>query len=440
MRNRVRFFVKKRGSRRTGSQQTGSIGLALFMAVLFAGGWALALFMVRTQIVPEWRANRHFRPSTCTVLGKRLGENQHEGTKLFRPEIHIRYEVDEQPHETWTYNMSQVQGNGYSSGQEYQQAILDRFTIGQQYPCWYDPDNHDVAVVFRSRAWVAWSMLVLPVSFIIIGGSGLGYAWVNWGTSTERRAAMTQQAEQAVQLDRFDPSVVAAVEYPFVPAETDMNNSPGVKLAYRLPVRGSTVGAMVALVSGTVLWNLVGMVFLLIAINGFRHGEREWFLALFLLPYLTAGGWLVRYTFRRMSAYVGLGTTLLEISDHPLYPGRNYQINLSQSGWLDVHTLQIKLVCEERATFQQGTNTRTDYRRVHEQTILSAQDLMIRPESLYEVDSPLEVPAQAMHSFKGRHNEVSWRLAVRGEILGRPGFEREFPLVVRPAPDGSAAA
>ena len=45
-----------------------------------------------------------------------------------------------------------------------------------------------------------------------------------------------------------------------------------------------------------------------------------------------------------------------------------------------------------------------------------------------------------MHSFRARHNEVSWRLVLQGEAAGKPRLEREFPLVVRPLSDRGRAA
>jgi hypothetical protein len=37
-----------------------------------------------------------------------------------------------------------------------------------------------------------------------------------------------------------------------------------------------------------------------------------------------------------------------------------------------------------------------------------------------------------MHSFKADHNEVRWRLLVRGDVAGWPPFDRSFPIVVIP--------
>ncbi len=37
-----------------------------------------------------------------------------------------------------------------------------------------------------------------------------------------------------------------------------------------------------------------------------------------------------------------------------------------------------------------------------------------------------------MHSFQADHNEVSWKLIVKGRVNNWPDYEREFQIVVQP--------
>jgi len=52
---------------------------------------------------------------------------------------------------------------------------------------------------------------------------------------------------------------------------------------------------------------------------------------------------------------------------------------------------------------------------------------------LLEARAELRLPRGAMHSFLAEHNQVRWKLVVRGDIAGWPTFEREFPIVVQPS-------
>jgi hypothetical protein len=138
--------------------------------------------------------------------------------------------------------------------------------------------------------------------------------------------------------------------------------------------------------------------------------------------------------FRQFLIATGLGPTQLEISDHPLLPGRHYDLILSQSGRLTMSFLEIDLVCEEQATYRQGTDTRTERRRVYQQRVFERRQFDIPQGMPFEQQCRIEILSDAMHSFIADHNEVQWKFVVRGEVPGWPRYERSFPIVVFPRP------
>jgi hypothetical protein len=94
--------------------------------------------------------------------------------------------------------------------------------------------------------------------------------------------------------------------------------------------------------------------------------------------------------------------------------------------------LELWLVCEEEATFTQGTDVRTEVREVFRQLCFERRDFSIEPAAPLNEACNVTVPAAAMHSFQSRHNAVRWRLVVRGASAGWPEFARGFPVVVYP--------
>jgi hypothetical protein len=72
-----------------------------------------------------------------------------------------------------------------------------------------------------------------------------------------------------------------------------------------------------------------------------------------------------------------IGTTLLEVSHHPFYPGGQYELFVAQTGRLDVRWLQVQLVCEEQAVYQQGTDTRRATARVYRDILYSGRKFEI---------------------------------------------------------------
>ncbi len=425
-----RFYVKKRGTRSTTSQALGSAALAIFFAALFFAGVGLLSRILVTLIIPEWRSNHQFREATGLVLKRHISQHP-DGSENYRPEILIRYELPGgTAYETWAYDVTRV----YSSGRSDKQAIVDQFGVGRRYPCWYDPLNPQTVVLVRGYTWYPWLISLFPLSFITVGGGGLVYSIFAWGKSAERRAALTARA---TQLELFESATPSAKEYPSIPGDANITNSPGTTLAYRLPVSSSSTWVLATAMVVALVVNAAAAVFAVMAVRSHLRGEPDWVLTLFVVPWLAIGVAAVMYFLRQLVLASTIGPTTVEISDHPFRPGQQYDAFLSQSGRLTMKSLNLLLVCEEKATFQQGTNTRTEVRRVLEEPLVERHDFAIKAGAPLEVRLSLSVPQGAMHSFKSGHNEVNWRLLVRGDVADWTDYERSFPLVVHPPRDGS---
>jgi hypothetical protein len=341
-----------------------------------------------------------------------------------RPEIRIRYEVDGKTHEDTTYDVT----NRYYSGRQWSEAAIAQFEVGKTYPCWYDPLNYDHAVLVRGYSGWRYLLLLLPFGMIAISAGGLIFTWSHWDTSAERRAVIQQRAPQ---IDVFEPVGGGSPQYPTVPGDANLTNSPGTNLKYRLPMAApgwTLFGALIA----CLIWNGIVAVFVSMAIMSHLDGETSWALIAFTIPFALIGLGLVVYLFRQLLITTGVGPTRVEISHHPLFPGGGYQVFISQAGRLRMNSLQVLLACDEKATYRQGTDTRTDSCRVYEGEVLRKDEFEIEPQRPFEKQCPMQIPAGAMHSFRADHNEVNWKLVVRGEVAGWPHYEREFPLVVFP--------
>jgi hypothetical protein len=267
----------------------------------------------------------------------------------------------------------------------------------------------------------------------MIGGGGLALSVLSWGKSNERKAALLQKA---ANLDPLTPVGRAGYEFPNVPGIADVTNSPGTTLRYRLPIARSPVWTLGAALAACLFWNGIVGGFALIAVRGHWSGDPDWFLTVFLIPFVLVGIALVYFFFRQLLITTGIGPTLVEISDHPLYPGHRYQLFLSQSGRLRMNALEVLLVCEEEVTFRHGTDARTETRRVYEKPILRHEAFDIRRGLPFESLCEFDVPAGGMHSFKSERNEINWSVVVRGDVAGWPDYQRSFPVIVYPGSNG----
>jgi hypothetical protein len=426
------MYGKKRGHRRTGSSAWGSFGEAAVFAFFLALGTVFLVLLLRMPVLPEWRANHDFVQTTGAVLQKRVMPNL-DGSS-YRAEILVRYTVGGRQYQGWTYDVTFNSPWAYSSNRDLRQAEIDRFEEARPCPVWYDPDDPATAVVVRGYSGWLWSLLLLPVSFIIIGGAGLVYATLGWGKSPEHLAAAAQLAGRR---ELFEESTPLARDYPHVPRDANLTNSPGTRLKYRLPINTMQGWKLLTATSICLGWNAIVVGFLVKALAATdESGARDidWRLLLFVLPFMIVGLGMVYYLIRQLLIATGLGPTHLEISDHPLLPGRHYDLFLSQAGRLKMNFLEIDLVCEEQATYRQGTDTRTEQRRVYQERVFERRKFDIPQGMPFEQQCRIEIPTGAMHSFSADHNEVQWKFVVRGEVLGWPKYERSFPIIVFPKP------
>lgn len=421
---RLRWYEKKRGGRRTGSQRLARATEALLLLGLTAAGGIATALLLGLWLLPEWQANRKFVPAEAEVLDTRLVLRAEDGGAVYRPEVLLRLEVDGQQYQAWAYDVAGV----YSTSHAEAEAALEPFTVGQKTPAWYDPQNPSrMAVALGYSLW-GWMLLLVPLPFVVLGLVGLVYVAWGWGHSAERVSAATQQN---AAFDMLQPSQNLA--FPSVPDDEDWRNSPGTRLAFRLPLSASAFWPLFGLLVGAVVWNGVVLAFLVPVVRSFLAGQPDWWLTGFVVPFAVLGGILLYYLARQLLLAGGRGTTRIEVSDHPLHPGGTCQVLVSHTGQLTLDRLEVFLVCDEQASYRQGTDTRTETQRVYQELAFSIADIQIQPALPFEEQFELRIPAEAMHSFRSPHHELAWKLVVRVEVRRWPMAERAFSVLVYPS-------
>lgn len=289
--------------------------------------------------------------------------------------------------------------------------------------------THAVPVIHVLSGWLLWLAIVVLASFVLIGGGGVMFTVFQVTSSTERRSAIAQRAGD---MERLPEGGVRARDYPTVPDDEDITNSPGIRLAYRLPLAESPAWQLMAATCFCLAWNGMSSVLGVVMIDGLLSRRPDWWLIGFTLPFVAIGGGAVVYFVRLLRGHTGIGPTSVEVSAHPLVPGGGYEVYICQTGRLSVSSLEMYLVCEEVATYHQGTDVRTECRRVFEERVFRQTQFEVREGRAFEQECELRIPATGMHSFQGTYNAIQWKLVVRGNAKGWPVFVRCFPLVVWP--------
>jgi len=425
-----RFFGKKLGQRRSGSQTWASFGEAVFHAALVAAGLLFATLLVSGVAVPEWRINHDFLPTRCVVIGHGLVRRTVEDppgsfTSTWRPALLVRYRAEGREYESW----SPSRGGG-TADRGAAAAQLTALPLESALPGWYDPADPATVVLERGFNWWTWLLtLLLPGALVSFGGAGLIETLRRWGRSEEAIAAAGGWDGRGTAGRR----VAEGLPLPGVPSCDDLVNSPGTVLRYRLPIESAENWTLVGLGLFAALWNTVLAILAIGAGLDLAGGRIDWLLLALLVPFAGVGVAGIVAFVRELFLAAAVGTTQIEISDHPLEPGRRYDLLIAQAGTGLLHELEVALELEEQATFHQGTDTRTEKLVVLRQPVCGWRTLQLAPGTRLEERAVVEIPAAAMHSFASEHNAVRWRLVVRGKPALWPGFARVFPLVVHPA-------
>jgi energy-coupling factor transporter transmembrane protein EcfT len=296
----------------------------------------------------------------------------------------------------------------------------------------------EIAFLPQFIGWSFWLMILVLVSFTMIGGGGLLYALLHMGTSAERRSDLANRA--AAGMERLQEGPPPKKEYPNIPHDENLTNSPGISLAYRLPIAQTSLWRLAVAGTFCLACLVATLVLATVSLPSLVGEEPQWLLAIFSLLLAALGAWSISYFLRQWMSGAGVGATSFEISDHPLHPGGEYEFFLSQQGRLRLRSLSVSLICVEQAVYRQGTDVRTESGRVAEIEIFRSQDIHIQPAAPFEHQGTFTTPTDAMHSFQSRNNSVLWKIHVQGEIEQWPTFERSYPIIMHPAPCNEGAA
>ena len=162
----------------------------LLFGLSFLAGCGLLVAYV-SAVLLESRANNRYLPNSCLVLDRRLatgmsdvvvvrdGEPWTQPKPSYHPEIKIQYEVSGRKYEVWTYDAI----FRFSTDRAAQQAIVDSFRVGANYPCWYDPDRPERAILVRGNPpALAYAAVIVPIVFLVFGGAGIRHLWKSRGS------------------------------------------------------------------------------------------------------------------------------------------------------------------------------------------------------------------------------------------------------------------
>jgi len=400
-------------------------GEALAFLTILIVGLVIFILQLWTWAIPQLTLYQEFVPSRGTILDRRIVEQTVGAESRYRPEVRLEHTVEGKTYHVWTFDYFTLQPKGgFTPHQELAQSVLKPFTIGRRLNCWYRINDPEQAiVVWQTPIW-GWFLLLLSFSLIILGLVGLPQSVRLLAVSKERQTALS-----TLPKDSAKPNS----DWLTIPDIRGINESPGTHLSYRLPLGHRPIFSLVGQTVFATAWTIIALVIL---IQSFFDSSGNWtdFLVSIVFRGLFCGVGLVLYwvVARQLWITFRVAPTLLELSDHPIYPNRKYRVLLHQDGVLQFQDLSVDLVCEEIARFHQGTDTVTNRLDVFRQTIFSRTDLTTTPGTSLHEEFFLQLPPGCMHSFRHKNNEVAWKLEFTAKLVGWSELRRDCPVVVRP--------
>jgi len=122
-------------------------------------------FVYYTDIFPDKLVNQTYEQTRCLVVDKKL-ETKGKALKTYRARFVINYSANDKKQVTTVF--ANGRNRSFTTNRESQQAMLDRFKQGEDYPCWFNPADPTIAVLVMRNNWGNVLYLFLPTVIVLI--------------------------------------------------------------------------------------------------------------------------------------------------------------------------------------------------------------------------------------------------------------------------------
>jgi hypothetical protein len=137
-------------------------------AVVIAVGFLMFFVAIGYE---DWRAYADYRETRCTVFGSEIDSFEHRGSRTdggnesFKPVFALRYPVDG----VETYSTGYTTASAFNANTRADAgSVFERFAIGTDHPCWYDPQEPKTVVLARGPGG-AYVFALMPIPVLLVG-------------------------------------------------------------------------------------------------------------------------------------------------------------------------------------------------------------------------------------------------------------------------------
>lgn len=375
-----------------GGSGLGRGGTLLFGGVFAAVGGGVLVFWFLPALAKSVASTR-WTETPCTVISSRVKEHSDSDGATYSVDIFYRYTVDGREYKSNRYGSL----GGSSSGYRGKAAVVAKYPAGSQRVCYVNPKNPNEVLLKRG---VGWELLfgLIPVVFLGAGVLLMASSRKKSGRLSPDRTALPAQALEAT------------------PSSEPRD----------LKVRTSPLGRLIGVVVFALIWNGVVAVFLWNVIGDARRGSPDYFLMVFLTPFVLIGlGTLAAVGYCAMALMNP--RCRLRVTPAVLHPGETLEVAWSFSGSVQrLQRLRIVLEGREEATYRRGTSNYTDR---HAFARLAVTEVTQGLE-MAQGEARCRLPEGVPPGFHAPNNKIVWTLKIHGEIPHWPDVNEEYEITV----------
>lgn len=396
--------------RRTASRVQNSKGVGTAAKLFFFGLFLLIggilTYVIAVRPVQKYFAAKNWPETPCKILSSSVSSHSSsKGGTTYSVDITYSYRIDGRDFQSDTYSVM----TGSSSGRASKERVVSRYPVGFQTVCYVNPIDPTDALL--SRELSRWLLIgLIPGLFLLVGIIGVG--------STARSALQGVLARSSAPvLPGAGSNVVPTIPLSITPAmtgpaELKPEYSPFAKLA----------GAMF----GALFWNGITGVFVWFGVNSIIEGRPEWFLIVFITPFVLIGLFLIGLV---GSTFLNLFNPRMRLTVNSASIPLGGKLNASWAfdGSSD-RIKHFKLALEGREEITTGSGkSRTMKRNVF--ATLPVIDTT-EPQLIARGHASVEIPTEHRPTDDEGNQKVVWTLKAVGEIPRYPDFEEEYEIKV----------
>jgi hypothetical protein len=392
------------------SSWLGGCFLFVFFGIFFTAG-CVAFFFMFVRPVVLVAAARDWVERQCVIVSSQVGSHSGDDGTNYSIDIEFKYFVDDKEYQSDRYSFDTMA----SSGRKGKQRVVDQYPVGSENICYVDLGDPHEAVLNRKFVPTLWFGL-FPLIFIAVGGGGLLVGtWVLLKKGGPSRTSKTEWLpdDQQTLVEKS-----AQLGYASQPAPGPVTLKPAAS------PWGKLAGALVF----AAIWNGVTSIFVTIAVVSHLKGDPEWFLTIFIIPFVLVGIGVLLYLAYSILALFN-PKPVITVSSRSVRLGESLQLSWLFDGKASsLRKLTISVCGQESATYRQGTSTYTDTNDFLEIPVAEAADFF----NIHRGEAEVQIPSSTMHSFESGHNKITWSINVKGEIAMWPDVNNSYPLLVLP--------